>query len=259
MTSLSTAQTATVATDLRSGLPFALPHEPGALLVLGDYGCGKTFVMKKLLADSLKDGRNALLFDALGGGHAYDHLYDALLPETRYSVTPGAEGLYTTSAQDPEDLDGALADESLTHLFFDPIDHCLKIPEIVAAFGAARSRGRFAVGAAGMGVLADKALEEMLEEGRKVAVSGEAAEQEPPEQRVGPLIQAEPSLLLMYTRDQSRPKVVPKLFEEWGLSPGFLQDQRPGEALYIGPHDDPTPLRFDLAPEEIALFGGPPE
>lgn len=52
----------TIATNHTAGPPTPFPHAPCPLLIIGDYGRGKTTLMKKLLMDALNAG--LAIFDA---------------------------------------------------------------------------------------------------------------------------------------------------------------------------------------------------
>jgi hypothetical protein len=219
--------TITLITNSKTGLSAPFPHTAGPLLILGDSGCGETVIMKKLLNDVLHAGATIFVFDAVGGSHQYHKLFLPLTTQPGHAATDKS-----LEPKQAPDLGRPLAANDLTHLFFDPVDWCLDIPEIMKAWSSARSHNRFVAGAASM--------DDLL-----YAPEG------------SPLLEANPSLLLMRTRGTGRrspDSPLGDLLEHQGLSRTFLRDLEAQEALLVNPDCHPTPVRIDLTPAKLALF-----
>lgn len=239
MTPTVAAEAVTPLTHLNTGDSGPLAHAAGPLLVLGGYGCGKTVVMKKLLWDAYRADAHAFVFDSLGGGHAYDALLSGPAggpasgdaDPTGASPTTGDDvALYGGQAH----LRRALADRTLTHLFFDTIaPHA--VPEMVAAWADSRRFGRFAAGAAHAADVIGTPLGHRL-------------------------LEARPTLFIMRTDDRTVPNghALRALLVQGGFGAGFLRDLDPGEGLLILEGSAPAAVRFELSDEEMVRFTGQP-
>ena len=221
--------TTTSPIDLSAGISHPLELTPGPLLVLGDTGCGKTVVMKKLLKDALLTGADALVYDTLGGSHDYRRISRVIenppgrLRQDHELVPP---------RKDP-DLAERLSDSSLTHIFVDPIDWCNGLSELIEAFASARSRRRF--------VAATAFLDTML--------------------NAEDILDTNPSLLLMRTqrfRTDAAGTPLARHLARRGVAPEFLRNLPQGTGILATGGRPPELFSVTLRPEELKLFDSRP-